>query len=350
MRIAIDARLVAGTSTGDSSYWTCLIDALARNFVNDEFFLFSNIAKPPNVPSAPNLKWHIVPANNTRIWSLISFPRVAKKLGCEVTHVQYSLSPFAVNPVTTIHDVSFFIGPEWFPEKDRKLLQKTVPISARMAKRVITVSETSRQEIVRFIPGTRDKIRVALNATPYWIEKVAAQDAQKVLFELGIKPPFFLTVGTNWARKNMQLAVDATRNLGIPLIVTGKQGDTIKAPHVRAVGYVDNQALAALYSTCTMYLAPSLHEGFGIPILEAFRCGAPVICGYGGAMPEIAGTCAIVKRDYDAGSWEKSIKEALADQSKLEAMRMAAMRREAGFTWDASAIKHMEIYKEALEN
>lgn len=326
------------------------MDALARNFVNDEFYLFSNIAKPPNVPSAPNLRWHVVSASNSRIWSLVSFPRVARKLGCEVTHVQYSLSPFAINPVTTIHDVSFFIGPEWFPQKDRKLLQKTVPMSARMAKRVITVSETSRQEIVRYIPGTRDKVRVALNAVPYWIEKVESVEAEKVLLSLGIRAPFFLTVGTNWARKNMQLAVDATRNIGIPLIVTGKQGDAIKAPHVRAVGYVDNATLSALYSTCSMYIAPSLHEGFGIPILEAFRCGAPVICGYGGAMPEVAGTCAIVKRDYDAISWEQSIREAMSQPSRLEAMRSAAIRRESGFSWDQSAIKHMEIYKEALES
>lgn len=348
MRIAIDARLVAGTNTGDSSYWTCLVDAFGTYFPEIEFCLFSNTTKPKNVPLAPNCSWHTITGGSSRWWSLATFPLAARKLKCDITHAQYSISPLAKNSVTTIHDISFLINPEWFSPKDRKLLQATIPLSAKLAKRIITVSETSRQEIVRFLPATREKVRVAHNATPYWIQRVDKETALLNIKKLGIDTPFLLTVGTNWARKNMQLAIDATRDLGISLVVTGKQGEKLTGSHCRAVGYVDNATLCSLYSACSLYLAPSFHEGFGIPILEAFRCGAPVICGYGGAMPEVAGTAGIVKRDYDSKSWRETIQDMLSNPSKLEAMQQAGIRREAGFTWKASAERHIEVYREVM--
>jgi glycosyltransferase involved in cell wall biosynthesis len=342
MKVAIDARLVAGTNTGDSTYWTCLIDALARGYPELELMLYSNSTAGKVVPVHPNIRWIHLPARSSRWWSLVRFPLAARKIA-QLTHAQYSLSPLVRNGVTTIHDVSFFIGPEWFSRKDRLILQSSIPATVRRAKRVLTVSDTSAKEIIHWIPEALGKVVVSKNACPPWI-----QQTQPI-----VEHPYLLTVGTRWARKNMDLVVQAMDLLGdeLPhkLKITGKSVDSAGlGARCVATGYVSNEQLCDLYSGAALYLAPSFHEGFGIPILEAFRCGTPVICGPGGAMPEVAGDAATVAPDYKIETWCELIKSVLRNPSKMESMRNAGREREKKFTWQDSAAQTMAAYQEAL--
>jgi glycosyltransferase involved in cell wall biosynthesis len=347
MKVALDARLIAGTNTGDSTYWTCILDAMIRVSPDTEFLLFTNTDQYPKVPLSGKAAWRTVRAGSSAWWSLIKFPLAARKSKAHVTHTQYSLSPLTKNGVTTIHDVSFFIGPEWFSDKDRTNLQKRIPISARVAKRIITVSETSRRELFRFVPESRDKVRVALNACPHWVQR--SEDRQPLLKQ-GITGPYVLTVGTQWDRKNMNLAITAMReaNVNHKLVITGKFRDRISDSRVIQTGYLEQSELNSLYSNASLYLAPSLHEGFGIPIVEAFRCGAPVLCGYGGAMPEVAGDAAIVAQDYSPETWATHIRELLTDTSKLSQLRDLGFQREKMFSWEESARVHLKTYQEAI--
>src|SRR5688500_13872320 len=137
--VALDASLAFGTNTGDSTYWSGLISGLAKADSPFEYLLLSDKLKPPGAP----FDWRRVTGH--RRWrSLVGFPMAARRAGAAVYHTQYTLSPLARGGVTTIHDVSFYIGPEWFKPKDRMLMQRTVPASAKRAKKVITVSEASK--------------------------------------------------------------------------------------------------------------------------------------------------------------------------------------------------------------
>jgi glycosyltransferase involved in cell wall biosynthesis len=353
LKVALDARLIAGTNTGDSTYWSCLLNALLQVSPETEFALITNTQTDVKVPLGANARTIHTLARSGAWWSLVKFPLAARKLGSHVTHTQYSLSPLIRNGITTIHDVSFFIGPEWFTEKDRNNLQKRIPVSVKIAKRIITVSDTSRKEMHRFLPESREKIRVAHNACPDWVQP---SNDTTALTRLSIKPPYVLTVGTQWDRKNMNLAVTAMRLYNaqpgvIPhkLVVTGKFRDKINDSHVVQTGYVDQGDLNSLYSQASLYLAPSLHEGFGIPILEAFRCGTPVLCGYGGAMPEVAGDAGLVASDYAAETWAGLIQELLNNPSKLSEMRERGYAREKEFTWEKSARVHLATYSEIAQ-
>ena len=150
----------------------------------------------------------------------------------------------------------------------------------------------------------------------------------------------------------MQLAVQAAEQAaaetGAKLVVTGKHGVDLASPNVIATGYVDTDTLSSLYQAAQLYLAPSFHEGFGIPLLEAMRCGAPVMCGPGGAMPEVAGWAALIMPDYDVDTWAKGIRKLSGDESKLAELRNLGFEREREFTWEASARKHVEIYRELV--
>jgi glycosyltransferase involved in cell wall biosynthesis len=347
--IAIDARLAGGDSTGDSSYWSGLLHGLSKISLDARFLLFSNADKPPGIPK--EFEWVTIPSRNSRWWSMVAFPLAARKKGASVIHTQYNLSPLCANRgITTVHDVSFFIGPQWFRTRDLLLLRRFVPASVRRAKRVITVSQTSKDEIESNIQAARGKTLVTHLACPVHIDANASIDVQT---QFGLDQPFLLSVGTRWPRKNMALAVEAARLAQYPLVLTGKPGwgEADYPQHVKAVGYVDSATLSSLYRQSAMYLAPSKHEGFGLPVLEAFMCNCPVICSYGGALPEVAGDAAIVMQSWQAQDWATTIQESMVDSSKLDDLRRRGRERLAQFSWEKTASQTMDIYQQvAMES
>ena len=351
--IAIDARLVYGSSTGDSTYWTSLVQQFRQNPGEFRFALISDGPAPLGWTDSEECRWVHAPARNRRLWSLLTLPLVSRQLGAAAVHVQYSLSPLITRGgITTIHDVSFFIGPEWFPARDRAILRKSVPSAAHRAAAVLTVSETSRREIEQFIPATRGKTTATPLGCPDWIQQVPrAKATQFVAEKFGLTAPYALSVSTRWPRKNMNLAISAMRDAPLDLVLTGKAGwgDEAVHPRLRTVGYVDVESLYNLYSAADMYLCPSLHEGFGIPVLEAFRCGAPVIASNLGAVPEVAGDAAILLDPRDEPAWASAISRLSADASKLDELRERGFAREREFSWDKTARSTQAVYRSVIE-
>jgi len=354
-KVAIDARLAFGSSTGDTSYWTGLIRGLGRIEHGLDLLLFSNAERPAEIPES--MRWVRVEARSGRWWSLFAFPNAAMGEGADVIHTQYNLSPLVKKGgVTTIHDVSFFIGPDWFRPKDRWLLQRGVPRSAKQAARVITVSETSRGEIERYIPDAKGKVAVTPLACPDSVVAVPREEAARHLAqELGLTSPFLLSVGTLWPRKNARLAIEAASLLdpALPhkLVLTGKAGwgELGESDRVVRTGFVSEHSLNCLYSAAELYVCPSLHEGFGLPVLEAFRCGCPVVCSTGGALPEVAGDAAMIVPGWDPREWADAIQGLLADSGKMASMRELGRRREREFSWEATARLTAAVYREVAE-
>lgn len=353
LRVALDARLVGRDFTGDSTYWTGLVRGLAELDSPIEFLLFSNGPAPAEIPKTRKLTWISLKSRNTRWWSLVTFPLAARKMGASAIHTQYNLSPLAgPRGITTIHDVSFFIGPQWFRPRDRFLLQRFVPRSARRAKRIVTVSQTSAREIERYIPAAKGKVEVAMLGPNPDLSPTTRGEARGFVAARGFHEPFALTVGTRWPRKNMQLAIEAMELLSpeLPhrLIVTGKKGWDEGSAGSRTLyaGYVPTDLLSALYCAADLYLAPSFHEGFGLPLLEAFACGCPAVCSQGGALPEVSGGAAHIVESWEPKDWAAVIEDLLSDSSKLESMRERGKARAAEFSWKACAEVHERVYRE----
>jgi glycosyltransferase involved in cell wall biosynthesis len=348
--IALDARCIGNRNTGDTTYWTGLLHGLFNSKNKFQYLLFSNAPRPPEIPESERLRWVELKASSSRWWSLVAFPLAARKAGASILHTQYTLSPLAVNGITTIHDVSFFVGPNWFKPKDRFLLQKSVPPSARRASRVITVSETSKRDILKYIPIPENKVAVTHLAPALGIRHVQNPDLSK----LGIEKPFILTVGTRWPRKNMQLALDAVEllpdSLLHKLIVTGQPGwgEETYGKRAKASGWVTNEELSHFYSAADLYLVPSRYEGFGLTPLEAFECGCPVLSSAGGSLPEVCGDAAEIEESWDAHKWASRIESLLADSSKLSEMREKGLKRVETYSWDLTAELTEEVYKEVL--
>ncbi len=372
MRIAIDARLLTGAYTGDRTYWRGLLKALLSllNPHEHRLLLFSTRPIPEGtLPESPLWEPIVLPSRSERLWSLFWFPRIAEKLGCHLAHTQYTVSPlFRIPVVTTVHDISFLIEPRWFPIKDRILLRLTVPPSCRRARKVLTVSETSREDIIRWLRLPPEKVVATPNSVPEGFHPIPKETAQAwVRKQYGVEPPYALGVGVLQPRKNWELAIRAVAlarehyACPIRLVLTGKPGWARKSLErlrfqleaeswLILTGYVPDEHLVWLYNASEMLLYPSFYEGFGLPPLEAMACGVPVIGGNGGAIPEVVGSGGILLPPTEAGMWANAIQTLMRNETLAQRLRTNALERARQFSWRHTAERTRQAYQEAVQS
>ncbi|MCS7208419.1 MAG: glycosyltransferase family 4 protein [Fimbriimonadales bacterium] len=369
MRIGIDARLLTGAYTGDRTYWRGLLRGLHEVLDPQEYrlVLFSTRAIPAGtLPESPLYEFVVRPARLERLWSLLYLPKLAQRHGCTLIHTQYTVSPFFTIPVvTTVHDISFLIEPRWFPLKDRVLLRLSVPTSCRRARRVLTVSETSREDIIEALQLPPEKVIATPNGVPEGFHPIEQQYAQAwVRRHYAIEPPFALAVGVLQPRKNWELAIQAVHyarseyQLPLRLVLTGKPGWARRAFELAKqiwaqggwlieTGYVPDDHLVWLYNAAEMLLYPSFYEGFGLPPLEAMACGTPVIASNGGALPEVVGSGGILLPPTEPGLWANAIRTLLRNEAYRQSLRQKARAQAAQFSWRTTAERTLNAYLQA---
>jgi glycosyltransferase involved in cell wall biosynthesis len=175
--------------------------------------------------------------------------------------------------------------------------------------------------------------------------------------------PYLLFVGTLEPRKNVGVLFDVLarlrRDLDVQLLLAGARGwldEPIFAAHAasgvgnaaRFLGPVDEAELATLYSHAAAFVLPSLYEGFGLPVLEAMACGAPVVCSNAGPLPEVTGNAAFLLKPEDTPAWAQTLQRVLTQQSLADDMRARGFQRAAQFSWTQTARATRDVYREAL--
>ncbi len=342
MRVLVDARSLGERATSNRTYWAGLIDALGRRG-DVEIFLASDV--PLDFGAlAPNARVVVQPARSGRWFSLVELPRMARRLGADVVHVQYTVSPLFRTPVVTmVHDVSYFIEPAWFGLKDRLLLRRSVPASCRRAARVVVPSETCRRELLEYIPLPEGKVMVTPEGAPTGLVGLGAGRREGV---------YALLAGGASPRKNLKGAVEVVRRARerapeMRLLVTGRVPEAELAAWVDAPGPLSEVDLAAAYRGAVALLHPSFHEGFGLTILEAMTLGCPVVASDRGAIPEVAGDAAILCGAEDAAGMAEGLVR-MMEPGLREEMVARGLRRAAGFTWDETAARTVEAYRAAV--
>ena len=174
MHIAIDGRALTGRFTGDRTYWRNLLRVLPRLAPVDTFIVYSRTPiEPGELPDVPNLTCRVVEAANDRVWTFAALPHVLRRDRPDLVHVQYTIPPACPCPiVTTIHDISFRLFPQWFPVRDRLLLNLTIPAAMLGAARIITDSDSSRDDILRAYGVAASKVvSIPLGLPPEFADK-----------------------------------------------------------------------------------------------------------------------------------------------------------------------------------
>jgi glycosyltransferase involved in cell wall biosynthesis len=272
------------------------------------------------------------------LWYPRLLPRRATAYQSEVTHCPTFRGPLRRSGplVVTVHDLAVLRRPEAFNRWSRSYSRLAVPRVVRAADRLIAVSEFTRDELVDMLGVPEAKIRVVPNG----VDEGFRPDGPA---EQG---DYVLAVGTVEPRKNLPRLVEACGLLGRELRIAGAAGwgdVRLDARHVRPLGFVDDDRLAALYRGAACVAYPSLYEGFGIPVVEAMACGAPVVTSRGGATEEVAGGAAILVDPGEPEAIAEGIEAAVADRDRLVPL---GLERARAFDWTATARRTAEVYRE----
>jgi glycosyltransferase involved in cell wall biosynthesis len=267
-----------------------------------------------------------------------------------------------------VHDVSFLEHPEYFPLLRRSQLRYTVARTVRRAARILTVSEFSRDSILRAydIPGS--KVHVIPNAANSDFRLIGREKALTAAWaQLKCHAPFVLSVGDLQPRKNQIGLISAFAKLIAAhpqlkhrLVLAGKE--TWFAPKVREAalrsglgdrihftGFVSDAELLNLYNACDCFVFPSFYEGFGLPILEAMACGRAVACSNTSAMPEVADGAGLLFNPHKTDDIKRAMADILLDAELRARMERLGLQRAAWFSWQNSARATLDVYASVVE-
>ena len=251
--------------------------------------------------------------------------------------------------VVTIHDCAVFDRPEGFSARFAQWYRWMLPQLARRIRRVLTVSEFSRQRIIQHCRVPESKVVAIPNGVDSRFHRVDFSQQQAAREQLNLPERFLLCVGSLEPRKNLGRLLSAWRS--VPhlhsewsLVLVGGNDHVYRGmgfdelpPSVRILGRVDDQWLPAIYSAAEMFVYPSLYEGFGLTVLEAMACGTPVICSRTTALPEVAGDAAVLIDPENTNELADTIANLAADDSLRNSLRAAGLARSQQFSWETSA-------------
>lgn len=298
------------------------------------------------------------------IWEQLAWPMAAVRHGIDLLHSMAFVTPlWQPRPtIVTVYDLSFLHFPTRYPLLQRLYLTTQTRRSCRQARRVVTISESGREDVHRFFKVPRQQIDVVLPGVDDVFYPRPASEVEAFRRQHHLPERFVLHVGTLQPRKNIPTLIKAMarmRRSDLPLVLVGGKGwfyDEIFAQverlglqeRVRFAGYVPDEALPLWYNAASLLVFPSIYEGFGIPIIEAMACGTPVIAADTSAVPEAAGDAALLFPPENVDALVSQTLAVLDNREQAATMRQRGLEQAAKFSWARAGEAMVATYCRAL--
>ncbi|MBI1299383.1 glycosyltransferase [bacterium] len=345
---------------------------------------------------ADTTAWDPTPLTNTQVTAVparvspfsiaqqITIPRLLKQLTrpnpqspvpspqSPIFHSTYYLMPYrpGLPTLLTVYDLIAMRHPETVSPRARLLFRLTTQLALRAADHVVTISDATRRDLLAHFPVDADHVTaIPLAADPRFTPQT--QDAVvAVRRKYSLPSRFIFYLGINKPHKNLIRLVDAYARLTqslvpspqspVPnLVIAGAWDERYPeardrsaalnlGERVRFLGRVDDADLPALYSACTLFVFPSVYEGFGLPVLEAMACGAPVACGDASSLPEAAGEAALLFDPRDEEAIADALRRALEDDSLRRTLADRSLQQARCFSWQRTAAETLSCYRELV--
>lgn len=301
--------------------------------------------------------------------TLLPFPVAEGRLGCAggLVHATDHFIPKLqrVPVVATLHDAIPLSRPEWISYSFKSLKNALWRKSARWARHIVTVSEFSKKEIAEWFGIPTARITVTpLGVCRRWFATPDREGVAQTRERYGLPERFFLFIGTLQPRKNVLRLIEAHRALpadlraSTPLVVGGRAGwscdEELKILRegdgggLRWLEHVPEEDLVQLFRAANAFVLPSLHEGFGLPLLEAFASGTPVVASNAGSIPEVAADAAVLVDPLDVGAMANAMQKVIEDKTLADTLRGRGRERARLFTWERTARLTANVYRQVL--
>ena len=366
MKIAFDLRRIGNPGIG--RYMKCLAESVIAQAPEHEYLLVLPPHSEPTV-HAPNAQKLYTGLKYYSVREQFVLPRLLNRHNVDLLHSPHFLLPL-VRPcpaVATIHDVIYMACPEDLPSRAGRLYYRLMMNAcSRMATRIITDSEHSRDEIIRFLHADPGKIEVVYPAVdPFFQSPAAHEHISSLRSRFGVNRDYILCVGIYKPRKNHVGLLQAFQLLlkhGVQsqLVIAGPMGEGESilrrlaqelriAQHVVFTGFVHDADLRALYSGARACVCPSLYEGFGFTVLEAMACGTPVVCSSATSLPEVAGKAALYFDPHTPEEMATQLVRAISDEAVRASLITNGRTNLLRFSWAETARQALDVYHQSLQ-
>ena len=374
MKIGIDVSQIV-YRTGVSRYQQQLVEALLKIDHKNKYILFGTslrlrgrlIEFKNSLSHYSNVKFKFYPAPLSVlefIWNTLHILPIDKLIGpIDIFHssdwIQPPISTDTTKKITTIHDMVVYLFPSSIHKRILINQKKRLSHVNQDVDLIIADSNATKEDIIKFMQIPEEKIKVVYLAPSTDFRPQADEVINKVLEKYKIKKPYIFSVATQEPRKNIQKLLDVFEKISqmpkykyqnLQLVLAGKYGwgEELKIrENVIWTDFIGNEELIALYSGCRVFAYPSLYEGFGLPVLEAMACGAPVVTSNNSSMAEIAKDTAILVDPRNDGQLKKALEFVL--DLKLDDYQKivnASLTRARKFSWSKTARDTLALYRE----
>ncbi len=370
MRIAIDGRKLRDYGIG--TYVRNLLRQLSRQDTANQYVVFCQPADCDTIEAlGPRFRGVIETAGPYSIREQFALPMALRREGAELFHAPHYVLPPLVpcRAVVTIHDCIHLRFPQYLPSKlGYAYARGQMWTATHQAARVITVSEASKRDILRYFRVPESRIEVIYNAIDdRFREEPPADQVARVRERYRLTDPFVLYTGNIKPHKNLERLIEAFHLMRhdnpelshVQLLIIGDEISkyaTLRRAvhrhklhkHVRFFGFVPDHTLAALYRLADVFVFPSLYEGFGLPPLEAMASGTPVITSNVSSLPEVVGDAALMIDPYEPAAIAEAMQRVLTDATLRADLRAKGLARAREFSWERSIGRVREIYDEVM--
>lgn len=369
MRIGIEAqRIFRKKKHGMDVYALELIKALQQLNTPHEWVVFVKPDEDVCLPSVPGWEIREVPGKTYVDWEQISLPKAIKEAKIDFLHGTANTAPLncPVPYLVTVHDIMYltsFTGGSWYQTLGHYYRKWIVPRIVPNAHRVLTVSEFEKNKMANQWPSLSDRLHTVYNGIgPGFTFPGDLATQTQLRGQYGLPERYLFYLGNEAPKKNMIRVLMAYQRYRqqvpnpLPLVIAelsvaqllpylSKIEGVGLLDHIVTPGYISHQHLPALYQMAQVFIYPSLQESFGIPLIEAMACGVPVLASNVTALPEVAGSGALLVAPTDVDGLAQGIVTLTLDLQIADQYREAGLLRARDFSWHQTALQTLHHYE-----
>ena len=364
--IAVDLRALVPAPTGIGVYTRSLLLALAARGGSRYVGMAHHAPREAGELTAAGIGIERQEAPLGVLWQQLALPRRLARGDVDLFWSPLITLPMRcpVPAVATVHDLTVLLFPEAHTLKVRWSLRPFLRPSFEAARRLVTISEATARDLAFYFPQCAEKIRVVYPGIDPEFQPGTPDEIAATRRELGAPEGYVLYAGTLEPRKNVGTLLDAWTALRSenprtpPLVLAGPRGwgserlirriQALAPEGVTAVGRVERDRLVRIFQAASVFVYPSLYEGFGFPAAEALACGVPVVAGDTSSLPEVVGDAGLLADPRDAGAIAARIKAVLENPGRAAELAARGVERAGRFRWDRAAREMEEVFSEAL--